>query len=243
MSLGLILVLLLSANIFWWKKFIRSAMVCGSLSLLLIFSIGYGLIPDLMLNHLQEHPPAESTGWNENNVIVILGAGTLKWSGKEHWSTQLYGTSRVMRGARLYQACRKSTHACKVLVAGGVTTSPPLTEAGVMRQELLELGIPAADILSEEESRNTFHNAKLCSQIIETSKFDKIYIVTSGFHLKRSLLYFSHFNIKGEGVPADQLRTLSSLLPASYNFTLTDLALHEFIGIARFHYYNFMGLN
>ena len=44
-------------------------------------------------------------------------------------------------------------------------------------------------------------------------------------------------------VRADDLQATASPLPMAYNFALMDYALHEWIGIARYHVYNALGWN
>jgi hypothetical protein len=44
-------------------------------------------------------------------------------------------------------------------------------------------------------------------------------------------------------VRADYLNVVPSWLPAASNFLLTDVALHEYLGVARFRLYDAMGWN
>ena len=67
--------------------------------------------------------------------------------------------------------------------------------------------------------------------------------MTSGLHLKRSLLYFSHFGMGCLGAPADEWQPRRSWLPLAYNLALTDFAIHEHVGILRFKVYNALGWN
>jgi hypothetical protein len=56
-------------------------------------------------------------------------------------------------------------------------------------------------------------------------------------------MYFAHFGIDTTPVCADYLSASMSLLPAAYNFTVADFAIHEYIGVARYHVYNALGWN
>jgi hypothetical protein len=70
-----------------------------------------------------------------------------------------------------------------------------------------------------------------------------LFLVTSGIHLRRSILYFKRFGIRGQPVRADYISATSSATPLSYNFLLADLAIHEYAGVLRYFVYERMGWN
>jgi uncharacterized SAM-binding protein YcdF (DUF218 family) len=113
-----------------------------------------------------------------------------------------------------------------------------------MAKSLKELGIPQSDLILETKSHNTFQNARFSSPLIRAADgFDQVYLVTSGFHMRRAQLDFAYFNVETRAAPSDHLRAIVSLIPLSYNFTVLDVALHEFGGILQFYFYNFMKWN
>jgi hypothetical protein len=57
------------------------------------------------------------------------------------------------------------------------------------------------------------------------------------------MLYFTHFGIHATPVRADYVDGVLSWWPQSYNFTMADLALHEYAGVVQYHVYNAMGWN
>jgi len=73
--------------------------------------------------------------------------------------------------------------------------------------------------------------------------FDHLVLVSSGIHVRRAALYFSHFGVHALVVRGDYVRASLGVLPNSWNFLLLDLALHEYIGILRYHVYNLLGWN
>nr|WP_238984933.1 YdcF family protein [Candidatus Glomeribacter gigasporarum] len=117
------------------------------------------------------------------------------------------------------------------------------SEAEVCGGILRGLGVAASELLLETKSMNTYQNAQFSRALLEQLHPDRIALVTSGFHIRRSLLYFAHFGIDASGIRADFLRPFRSLFPISYNFTVTDLALKEYLGVARYHLYNALGWN
>ena len=73
--------------------------------------------------------------------------------------------------------------------------------------------------------------------------FDKLFLVTSGLHLRRALLYFGHFGVYPTPCAADRITPLLSILPVGYNFAIADFAAHEYVGIVRYYVYNLLGWN
>ena len=144
----------------------------------------------------------------------------------------------------LYRVCRNTSEDCKVLVSGGDPRSHGVSEAKAYQETLLSLGVSPDDVLTESKSVNTWQNAQFPLALLrQFFQADREVLVTSGFHLKRSALYFAHFGMKPLPVRADYLPGALSVMPLSYNFTVTDFALLEYIGIARYYVYNALGWN
>jgi len=166
--------------------------------------------------------------------------------GKEY-STRIIAISRVHEGVRLYFKCKDQSvpSSCRILLSGGDPQGVGISEAQVMGRELMELGVKKEDILLEEKSRNTYENAKFSKVLLrEQIKKTKLTIlVTSGGHLRRATAYFSHFGIQTLGAPSDSMSAYYSLFPRAQNLFLSDLALHEILGLWRFQIYEALGWN
>jgi uncharacterized SAM-binding protein YcdF (DUF218 family) len=89
-----------------------------------------------------------------------------------------------------------------LVVSGGVVGAPP-AEATLMRQRALGLGVPDERIVVEDRARNTFENAVFSGRIVRERGWQRIVVVTDGFHLRRALFVFRTlgFAVSGEGVP------------------------------------------
>lgn len=208
-------------------------LVFGAVYVLLI---GNGLVPRLMLASLQRPFVAlPEPVWQKHNAIVLLGAGTVKLPVSEQVIPAILAESRINKAAQLYFSCRKMSSQCTLIISGGDAVRSGMTEAAAYQKVLLNLGVKATDIILESNSMNTFENAKFTSQILKDHHYDQIILVTSGIHLKRSLTYFAHFGIMALPALADYLTAPLALLPLSYNFIMTDLALHEYVGLLRYY--------
>ncbi len=221
----------------------RLAIVFQIFSFLLIIGLGYHPLPSFLLNNIQSEPYNLQPKWSEKNLIVVLGIGTQVWSQNQLVKTASLGYPRLFEGARLYFDCLKHSTQCTLLLSGGDPLKRGITEAEVMKLDLLSIQIPEKDILVEDKSLNTFQNAMYSSKIIDELKPTSVYLVSSGLHLKRAQLYFRHFERPTIGAPADFVTGFKSQIPLSAHLFLMDRTLHEFIGIIRYNIYNLLGLN
>lgn len=202
-----------------------------------------------LLKNLQNYPYLETPLWDDQNTIVVLGYGNLSWKNQNRMSTHIMGQSRVREAARLYYNCRASHKKCKIITTGGLTNtkmslSEDHTESFTMKRELIELGVMETDIEIETKSHNTFQNAQFVGDILKQMQVSKIFLVTSGYHMKRSIRYFTHFQIRTIPAPADEIEsTGESWLPSVNSLAFSFLALHEYLGELRYFCYEFFGLN
>jgi len=107
------------------------------------------------------------------------------------------------------------------------------SEAEVMKAVLLELGVPSDRIFTETQSRTTAENA---SKLAAMERFGRIILVTSAYHLPRSVWLFERAGFQPVPAPADYRnggRELSvwSFFPTMEVLSSSYRALHEYAGI------------
>ncbi|WP_244464391.1 YdcF family protein [Candidatus Liberibacter africanus] len=137
---------------------------------------------------------------------------------------------------RLYKSCKKHSTHCTILISGGDPQKHGLPESIVYSNKLLENGVEENDIKLDTQSFNTFQNAQFSSKMIKDMHVEKIVLVSSAYHLKRSQLYFQYLGIHTEASRSDYVNANYTIIPVSINFYLTELALKEYIGIVIAHY-------
>lgn len=245
MSTLFIVVLLLVACCLAFFRSNKACIIISLATLLSFILVGDGLLSLLLLKPLQNHPIILQPNWSKRNAIVVLGGGAIKLhqADTDIVRPTIISYSRILEAGRLYLSCKNLTRVCTVIVSGGDALATGKSEAMVFRDELLSLGIKDADIKVEQESMNTYKNAEYTSLLLHREQYDRVFLVTSGIHLNRALLYFSHFGVDATAAPSDYLEAKVSFFPLGYNFATTDFALHEYAGIVRFHVYNFLGWN
>lgn len=217
-----------------------------ALVLVLFFGIGCGPIPALMASGLQAGYSADAViRPAQATAVVLLGGGTETVVDGPSRSVEVaplaYG--RVVKSLQLYRECKRVNTVCFLLVTGGDPEHHGASEAAVYGAALRQMGMDPADLVLEERSFNTFQNAEYTAPLLQSHKVDQVLLVTSGVHLRRSLLYFAHFGVVARPVRADHVHPGTVPLPSSFNFLIADLVLHEYAGVVRYYVYEFMGWN
>ena len=107
---------------------------------------------------------------------------------------------------------------------------------------LLEmLGVPREVMIEEPFSLNTYENAINVQEILQETSIERILLVTSAFHMPRSLAIFRKLGIDAIPAPTDFLVTrtyyysfedfILNIFPQASRLSLTTLALKEYIGL------------
>jgi len=247
MTISVICLMLFFAAITYLVKKIKISAALLVLVALILFCTGYGFPGKQLLNKLQAaYINEEPYQWTARNAIVLLGAGTEKIADHNLVVAGIFSYARIIKAAQVYSECKTTGQQCTVYVSGGDPLRNGTTEAVIYGALLQKLGVPKVDQILERTSRNTWQNALFISDLLKHDNFnakDTVVLVTGGIQMQRGLLYFSYFGIAAKPSPADYIAIPNSWLPSSYNMMLTDAALHEYVGIWRFHLYNFLGLN
>ena len=77
------------------------------------------------------------------------------------------------------------------------------TEATVAEKVLLELSVPPQQIFTDTEARNTTENAVNVAALCREQQWQKIVLVTSAFHMPRSVLNFADKGLDIVPFPCD----------------------------------------
>lgn len=164
------------------------------------------------------------------DAIVLLGGGT---RGDTHMGTL---PDLNQRGDRLVHAFAlyKAGKAPVIVLSGG-TVKGARTEAQQMKDILVVMGVPPQHIVLENQSRDTHDNAVLTAQLLTARGIHRILLVTSAYHMRRSLALFEAQGLEVVPAPTDyqQLvaeQVLPSWLPLISNLSQSTDALHEIVG-------------
>ena len=114
---------------------------------------------------------------SDYDAIIVLGA-QVKPNGEP--SVQL--DWRLNKAAEMYAASP-----CPVIVCGAQGKDEPRPEAEVMRDLLIERGVPAEQLYTDPVSFDTYQNIRNAKKIIERLGLHRPLIITSDYHLPRAM--------------------------------------------------------
>ncbi len=133
---------------------------------------------------------------------IVLG-------GMFEYNNDLEVLSVRIHADRIWQAITlyKKGKIGKILISGdsGYVSGRGLKEAIQLKNVLIEWGIPEKDLLVEVKSRNTHENAFETKKVLDRSypHLEKRLLITSGFHMRRSIACFEKENIKCDTFSTD----------------------------------------
>ena len=141
-------------------------------------------------------PPAEPSG----DVIIMLGGGAMPDSPDVDGTGALCSSpaNRLLTVVRL----QRELHV-PILLSGGQVYEDTGAESKIARRILLSLGVPDDQIFAETRSINTTQNAKFSAESVRAQGFSHPILVTSAFHMKRSVLNFEKQGVAVTPYPAD----------------------------------------
>ena len=108
----------------------------------------------------------------------------------------------------------------------------------IVKRFLVDLGIPAKKIITENKSRDTFENAEFTHDICTRKGYERPILVTSAYHLKRATMAFKRIGLKVLPFPAGfrswpgKTYGWQAYLPG--NFITASIAVKEYLGLIFF---------
>ncbi|GIO93461.1 YdcF family protein [Paenibacillus lactis] len=106
-----------------------------------------------------------------------------------------------------------------IIVSGGAVGSRQ-SEAELMKEYLVDKGVPAKRILKEDKSHNTVQNLIFSKQLMEQYQLKSFMIITNLFHVRRTKYIMHRLGMKG-GFSAN--RSLRSVVGFQLKLTLLEI--------------------
>lgn len=105
---------------------------------------------------------------------------------------------RVKAAARAY----RDGYSQIIVACGGTTEGHHISEAEVMEKLLLEEDVPKTAILLENKSQITIENMRFAAQVLGGAKGRRVLVVTSDYHVRRSVLTAMRAGFRAKGYAA-----------------------------------------
>ena len=211
----------------------RAGRRLATLSVLLLVLCGVLPVGAMLGASLEQRFPAFDMTGPAPDGIIVLGGG-IDPDASASLGEPVVGTGfqRLMTARRLAEAYP----AARIVYSGGNGGLMPGEgrEADVARTVLLQLGVPAARITLERESRNTAENAAFTQALIHAGPGERWLLVTSPQHMPRAMGCFRHAGIPVVAVPAGKTGPWLSRWPLrslGAELARLDEAAHEWLGL------------
>jgi len=220
---------MLLINPIWKKRFLWLGIIY-----LLFFSNKF-IVNEALL--LWEIPPTPLNGIKSQYELGIILGGTT--DGGMEPRDRIYILKSADRMTQTVQLFKMGIIK-KILVTGGSSNiiDTSYNEAENMNRFLILCGIPDSSIIIENKARNTYENAIYSAKIIN-DKFPgtKNLVITSAFHLRRSMECFKKAGLKVDGFSTDfygKTRKFTPdrlIIPDASAFSEWQMIFREWLGI------------
>ncbi len=169
------------------------------------------------------------------DLAIVLG-GMGRVDERQHRFDFTCSGDRLFQTLGLYY--KKRVH--KILITGGSgsISHPDEREATYVKDYLKTISVPDSTIIIENESKNTYENAVFTKHILDSLHFKgSILLVTSSFHMRRSLAIFKKAGyqnitpyITNKFTGNRKYEFDYCLLPNAEAVTTFNLIIHEIVG-------------
>jgi len=217
----------------------RVGRVIALLAIAALMIMTFSPLGKLMLRPLEARFPVPSREAAAPYGIMILGGAIDDELTVKHGEVDLLeGASRLTEAALLakrYPQARVFYTGGSAYAVGGVSH-----EADEGRALLVGLGVEPERIGLETQSRNTDENARFSAAILKPQPGQVWWIVTSAFHIPRSMGLFRKAGFDAVAYPVDfrtygDGRDYRAELFRVNELSLFDLALHEWTGLTAYY--------
>ncbi len=110
-----------------------------------------------------------------------------------------------------------------------------LGEGRMLAKQLALWGMDTSRVIVEDKARNTRENAVYAAEVVRARGFARVLIVTSAYHMPRSIECFNAVGLKVDALAVDyhahdRGAFFAGMLPRPYALATTTLALREMVG-------------
>jgi uncharacterized SAM-binding protein YcdF (DUF218 family) len=208
-------------------------------SAVLLAICGFSPLGNWLLYPLEQRFPPWDAARGAPDGIVVLGGGIDTDTSYAHGTAAFSASAgRVITAAALAHRYPNA----RIVYSGGnanLVSDDASKEADYAVALFESLGISKDRILPERRSRNTFENAEFSKAIAAPKTGERWLLVTSAFHMPRSVGIFRKAGFAVEAYPADwRLAGRADLLKVSVisieGLAHTELALREWMGLVAY---------
>lgn len=195
----------------------------------------------LRLSMEQSYPNVAVAEVPKADAIVVLG-GAFRTNEAWPYPNASGAVDRYWHAARLFHANRADF----IILSGGGTSDRPekLTEAEAGAIFLEDMGVPREALLLDTESRTTRDHVVYLKPIVHEAGLERLILVTSATHMRRSEAVFRHAGFDVVPVATDfsvgerPTGGLRRYLPDVGALAGSTQVLHEYLGTLFYRFMN-----
>ena len=205
------------------------------LALAILWTASTPIVAKQLYRHIESpYPPVPMEEIPVRSCMIVLGGAVGGVLAPRVEIDMNDSIDRVYKAAALYRAGK----APAVIVTGGNQPWSKIyvAEADLIRDLLIEWGVPQEAIFLEGSSRNTRENALFSKNVVDAMACEEALLITSAAHMKRAVAAFRSVGIRVVPVSTD-VRVVGMTLPAIMDFlpdagalAMTSDAIREWIG-------------
>lgn len=232
---GLFILILLGLACWLYKQKSKTTSWFCFIFAFLLYLLSTNAVGRLLLQPLEYAYTPKPTSVD---AIIVLGGGatpnTPDVSGPGNVGP--CAANRLLTALQLHKQSQKP-----IIFTGGQVFADSGNEGEITQRILQSTGVKASHIIIENKARNTTENALYTLKLAQTNGWQKVYLVTSAFHMPRSMMNFQRIyakeNIELIPYPCDYFTapespaTFFSWLPQFSGLEMSHLALHEYLGM------------
>lgn len=215
-----------------WMSARRAAQILALLCVLVIGSVGMTPLWNAALLDLETQYPVPEETRSAVGIIVLGGALSSGFIAETHGQVALNSAAeRMTKAVELLDR-----HPEMPLIFSGFSgrfIRSQTSESDLALQFFASLGVNTDRVILENQSRNTYENAKFSNELIDFAGEGPWILVTSAFHMPRAAEIFTDHDIQIIAYPTD----FRSQATMPWRWDLADgaqqlgIVLHEWIGL------------
>ena len=199
-------------------------------SLMLTYIATTAVITKPILHKLEGECSFDIKTLDKIDAIAVLTAGTEKDFNNDQISKAAGTTmTRLVTGAAIYNVIKKP-----IIILGGKTELQEPAESVTSAKVLAAMGIPAKNIITEENSINTYENINELEKIMSGSKFKNVALVSSASHMPRIKMLLKDKKLNITLIPtacnASSKINYENAVPSIRNMEINLALLYEVLG-------------
>jgi uncharacterized SAM-binding protein YcdF (DUF218 family) len=207
-------------------------------SVLLLALCGFSPIGKWLILPLEQRfPPWDASRGAPDGIVVLGGAIDPDLSAAHGQAVFTHSADRIVATAVLARQYPKA----RIVFSGGnanLLADDSAKEADYALSALEQLGVAKERLAAERLSRNTVENADFVKAVANPKPGERWLLVTSAFHMPRSIGLFRKAGFLVEAYPVDwrasKLKAFSFSSVAINGLERTEVAMREWIGLTAY---------